>query len=218
MTEPHDPAAPAAAGPAERTLPRWFTDTAATHSQWYVDRFRTLAADGADLAGEARLVDAMLARGSRVLDAGCGTGRTGAALHAAGHTVVGVDADATLLAAAIADHPGPEWLQADLAELDLRCEPFDAAVLAGNVMVFLAPGTEATVLRTLAAHVRPGGLVVTGFATDRPYRVADFDRDCAAAGLTRLHRFASWDLEPWHEGADWAVTVLRAASPGGPRR
>ena len=47
------------------------------HSAAYVQRFRDLAAQGFDLAGEARLVDAMLPRGSRVLDAGCGPGRTG---------------------------------------------------------------------------------------------------------------------------------------------
>ena len=40
------------------------------HSVAYVQRFRDLAAQGFDLAGEARLVDAMLSRGSRVLDAG----------------------------------------------------------------------------------------------------------------------------------------------------
>src|SRR3712207_7124098 len=40
----------------------------------YVQRFRTLAAQGNDIVGEARLVDAMLPRGSRVLDAGCGPG------------------------------------------------------------------------------------------------------------------------------------------------
>ncbi len=57
------------------------------HSQWYVDRFRGLAAEGADLDGEARLVDALLPRGSRVLDAGCGPGRVGGALHRAGHHV-----------------------------------------------------------------------------------------------------------------------------------
>ncbi len=55
--------------------PRWFTDTKDGHSQWYVDRFRTLAAEGADLEGEARLVDAMRPRGARILDAGCGPGR-----------------------------------------------------------------------------------------------------------------------------------------------
>jgi hypothetical protein len=34
-----------------------------------------MARDGADLAGEARLIDAMVARGSGILDAGCGSGR-----------------------------------------------------------------------------------------------------------------------------------------------
>ena len=98
---------------------RWATDTGPEHSQWYIDRFRRLAAEGADLAGEARLVDTLVAPGSRILDAGCGTGRVGAALAARGHTVVGVDADPALVEAARADHPGPHWLVADLAELDL---------------------------------------------------------------------------------------------------
>ena len=67
------------------------------HSRWYVERFRAMARDGVDIAGEARTVDAMLARGSRVLDAGCGPGRVGAALGASGHTVVGVDVDPVLV-------------------------------------------------------------------------------------------------------------------------
>ena len=33
------------------------------HSDWYIERFRAMAAAGADLDGEARLVDAMAARG-----------------------------------------------------------------------------------------------------------------------------------------------------------
>lgn len=44
---------------------RWVTDTKPGHSQWYIERFRTMAADGADLVGEARLVDAMVPRGAR---------------------------------------------------------------------------------------------------------------------------------------------------------
>ena len=59
------------------------------HSRWYIERFRAMAEAGADLAGEARLIDAMLPRGGRVLDAGCGTGRVGGFLAAAGHEVVG---------------------------------------------------------------------------------------------------------------------------------
>lgn len=190
-------------------VPRWFTDFDDGHSGWYVARFRRLAAEGADLVGEARFVDALAGRRSRILDAGCGPGRTGAELHARGHTVVGVDVDPVLVAAAAQDHPGPQWLVADLTRLDLDVEPFDAAVLAGNVMVFLAAGTEREALKRVAAHVRPGGLVVAGFALDHPYSLAAFDADCAAVGLAREHRFAGWSLEPWHEDADWSVTVLR---------
>ena len=39
--------------------------------------------------------------------------------------------------------------------------------------------------------------MVTGFATDRDYTVADLDRDAAAVGLVIEHRFATWHLDPW---------------------
>ncbi|MET8833261.1 class I SAM-dependent methyltransferase [Micromonospora sp. NPDC004540] len=192
---------------------RWVTETNPGHSQWYIDRFRRLAAEGADLAGEARLLDALVPPGARILDAGCGTGRVAAALAARGHTVVGADADPALIDAARADHPGPRFLVADLAELDLagqgEPEPFDAAVVAGNVMVFVAPGTERAVLTRIAAHVRPDGRVVVGFGTDRGYPVTELDADAVAAGLRLEHRFATWDLRPWHDDAEFAVTVFR---------
>lgn len=191
------------------------TETEPGHSQWYIERFRTMAAEGADLAGEARLVDAMVRPGSRVLDAGCGPGRVGAVLHERGHTVVGVDADPALIEAAEADHPGPRWLVGDLSELDLASmgepDPFDAAVLAGNVLVFVAPGTETDVLRRVAAHVAPDGFVVTGFHVNRELPLARFDECVAEAGLRIEHRFATWDLRAWHDDADFAVTVLRHA-------
>jgi SAM-dependent methyltransferase len=192
--------------------PRWFTAHGEGHAEWYVARFRTMAADGADLAGEARLVDAMLGRGARVLDAGCGPGRVAGELHARGHVVVGVDVDPALIAAAEVDHPGPRYVVADLASLALTDAPFDAAVLAGNVLVFVAPGSEPQVLRRVAAHVRPDGVIITGFATDRGYALADFDEHCADAGLVQEHRFATWDLRPWRADAPWAVTVLRVPS------
>ncbi|MFG1659888.1 class I SAM-dependent methyltransferase [Micromonospora chersina] len=192
---------------------RWVTETKPGHSQWYVDRFRRLAAEGADLAGEARLLDTLVPPGARILDAGCGTGRVAAALAHRGHTVVGVDADPVLIDAARADHPGPRFLVADLADLDLAAqgepEPFDAAVVAGNVMAFVAPGTERAVLTRIAAHVRPDGPVVVGFGTDRGYPLTELDADAVAAGLRLEHRFATWDLRPWHDDAEFAVTVLR---------
>jgi SAM-dependent methyltransferase len=187
---------------------RWVTETEPGHSQRYIERFRKLAADGSDLAGEARLVDAMIERHSRVLDAGCGTGRVAAELARRGHAVVGVDADPVLIDSARADHPDLTWVLGDLVDVELG-EPFDAAVVAGNVMVYVAPGTEAAVLRHLGACVRPDGPIVVGFGTGRGYRVADFDADVEAAGLRVEHRFATWDLRPWHDDAGFAVTVLR---------
>ena len=198
-------------------LTRWVTAHGVGHAQWYIERFRRMAAEGVDLGGEARLLDAMLARRSRVLDAGCGPGRVGAELAARGHVVVGVDADRELIEAAQADHLGPTWLVADLAELDLAVEgepePFDAAVCAGNVMPFLAPGTEGVVLARIAAHLRDDGLIVVGFGLDRGYSIADFDTQAAVAGLEFEHRFATWDLRPWQDDAPFAVTVLRRPEP-----
>ena len=189
--------------------PRWFTDTKPGHSQWYVDRFRTLADEGADLEGEARLVDAMADRGSRILDAGCGTGRLSGALHRRGHHVVGVDVDPELVDAAQADHPGPSYVVADLAGLELEGDPFDLVVSAGNVMVFLAPASERAVLERLRRHLRPGGRAVIGFRREDHYPYARFDEDTASVGLVLEHRFATWHLDPFASDSDFAVSVLR---------
>ncbi|MCA0290787.1 MAG: class I SAM-dependent methyltransferase [Actinobacteria bacterium] len=192
---------------------RWVTETDDGHSEWYIERFRTMAAEGVDLVGEARLVDAMVPRGARILDAGCGPGRHAGYLHAVGHHVIGVDADPALIAAAREDYPGPRYEVADLSELDLAAlgesEPLDAILVAGNVMVFLAPDTEIEVLRRLGAHLAPEGFVITGFHTTRDLALTDFDAAVAAAGLRIEHRFATWDLRAWHGDADFAVTVLR---------
>ncbi|MBD8079922.1 class I SAM-dependent methyltransferase [Cellulosimicrobium arenosum] len=197
---------------------RWEQKVAAdpSHSTWYRDRMRGLAADGADLAGEARLVDAMLPRGSRVLDAGCGPGRVGAELAARGHVVVGVDVDPVLVDAARQDHPGADWRVGDLAELDLVAdgvaEPFDAIVCAGNVMTFLAAGTEVEVLRRLRAHLTAGGRAVVGFGAGRGYAFDAFFADVGTAGLRVDVALATWDLRPFDDGADFLVAVLSRAA------
>lgn len=197
------------------TQPRWFTETDENHSQWYIDRFREMAAEGADLAGEARLIDAMAPRGAHILDAGCGPGRLGGELFLRGHHVVGVDVDPALIEAAEADYPGPLWLVENLAELDLPArgvsEPFDLAVMAGNVICFVAPGTETDVLASVARHMAPDGAIVVGFGMGRTLTIPEFDAHVAAAGLRVEQRFATWDLRPWSEDSDFAVSVLRHA-------
>ena len=121
-----------------------------------------------------------------------------------------------MVAIAVERYPGPTFVAADLLALTPERlaaaggpETFDVIVLAGNVMVYLAPGTEQEVLRTLVGLLVPGGALVAGFSTDRDYTVGDLDRDAAAVGLITQHRFATWHLDPWVADADWAVTVLR---------
>ena len=185
------------------------------HSTWYVERFRQMAAAGADLVGEARLVDALVPRGARILDAGCGPGRHGGYLAKAGHDVVGVDVDPVLIAAATEDFPDATWLVGDLAELDLPArgiaEPFDAILCAGNVMTFLAESTRAEVLRRMALHLRADGRAVIGFGAGRGYDFPDFLADARAGGLVPDLLLSTWDLRPFEETSDFLVAVLRRA-------
>lgn len=182
------------------------------HSEWYIERFRTMAAAGQDIVGEARLVDAMVARGSRVLDAGCGPGRVGGHLARMGHEVVGVDFDPVLIAAAEQDHPGPTWRVADLAELDLPAagiaDGFDVAVCAGNVVTFLAPESRRPVLARLATHLRPAGRIVIGFGAGRDYPFDEFFADVEQVGLVVELTLSSWDLRRFTADSDFLVAVL----------
>lgn len=189
-------------------MSRWLEETGGSRGASYDEAFRDLAAGGADVHGEAAFVDALLRPASRVLDAGCGTGRVGAELLRRGHDVLGVDSDASMLDVA-RGRPG-RWALADLAELDLA-ERFDLVVAAGNVVVFLAAGTEPDVVRRLAAHLVPGGLLVSGWRTDR-LDVPSYDAWTAAAGLERVSRHATWQAQPWTAESDWCVAVDR--SPG----
>lgn len=190
---------------------------------------------------------------TRVLDAGCGTGRVARELAQRGVAVVGVDVDAQMLATARAKAPELVWIEHDLASLDLardaattapapsRPAPtdpaptdpaptvpfpsdpapsdltpfdlilFDLVVLAGNVMIFVSPGTEGDVLNRLAAHLQPGGHVVAGFQlqTGR-LDLATYDACATDAGLELTERWATWSLDPFvAEGATYAVSVHR---------
>ncbi len=193
---------------------RWIelTERNPGHSSWYVERFRSMAAAGDDLGGEARFIDAMLRRHSRVLDAGCGPGRVGSHLKRAGHEVVGVDIDPVLITAAEHDHPGPTWLVADLAELDLTAmgieDGFDVVVCAGNVMTFLDPDTRQRVLHRLATHLHVGGRIVTGFGSGHDYSFAEFFADIEHVGLVTEVLFSTWDLRPFTTESDFLVAVL----------
>jgi SAM-dependent methyltransferase len=187
----------------------------------YDRRFTEGEKAGRDMHGEATLVESLAPAGGSVLDAGCGTGRVAIELARRGFAVVGADLDGGMLAAARSKAPDLPWREADLAAGDLAStlglapdQRFDAVVAAGNVMIFLAPGTEGVVVANLAGLLVPGGLLVAGFQLDRHLPIDDYDEHCRAAGLALADRWATWDREPWTGEGPYAVSVHR--SPGGP--
>ena len=180
----------------------------------YDRRFDRLAAAGHDVHGEANLVES-LAPGS-VLDAGCGTGRVAIELARRGIDVAAVDLDPDMIAAARRKAPDLPWTLGDLATVDLG-RRFDAAVMAGNVMIFVTPGTEGTVLANLARHVEPAGLVIAGFSLGRRLQLPEYDLLAEEAGLRLWRRWSTWDREPYLPGADYAVSVHRREPADRPR-
>jgi SAM-dependent methyltransferase len=189
----------------------------------YDERWAELAAAGEEIHGEAALVMRLLetataemaVRSSAVLDAGCGTGRVAIELARRGCAPVGVDVDAALLARAREKAPELAWIEADLATLppEVAPGPFAAIVLAGNVMVFVARGTEAMVLANLAARAAPGGIVVAGFQL-LPGRitVAEYDELAQRAGLVPVARWSTWDQAAYDDDAEYVVAVDRKPS------
>ena len=142
-----------------------------------------------------------------MLAAGCGTGRVSIELAKRGFEVVGVDLDPMMLDEARHKAPDIEWVLGDLATLRLK-RVFDAAVLAGNVMIFVGPGTEGDVLARIAEHVRPDGLVVTGFQLSGRLTLDDYDAAAVGAGLDLTDRYSTWDRQPF-AGGDYVVNVHR---------
>jgi 2-polyprenyl-3-methyl-5-hydroxy-6-metoxy-1,4-benzoquinol methylase len=188
---------------------RW-QDTSLPRGDDYDDRWRKLAAAGASIHGEADLVESLLREpdATRVLDAGCGTGRVAVELAHRGFSVVGIDSDAAMLHTARAKAPDLTWVHADLVEMDSHVDTeFDVVVAAGNVMIFLAPGSERSVVDQLATRLAPDGLLVSGFQLNTGRLTLErYDEYAAAAGLELVHRWSTWDRRPF-DGDDYAVSA-----------
>ena len=172
----------------------------------YQARFDRLAAQGADLHGEADLVSTF--EPATVLDAGCGTGRVAIELARRGVRVTGVDADPSMLTTARRLAPGLEWIDADLATLDLG-RTFDVVLLAGNVPIFCPLASRASLVDRCARHVAPTGTLIAGFQLGRGYELATWDTHCQGVGLRLAERWATWDCEEFTSDSTYVVTIHR---------
>ena len=195
-------------------MSRWSERDDVRRGDAYDSCWEKLEAAGESIHGEADLIDSLI--GAKrlsgvtpsILDAGCGTGRVAIELARRGFDVVGVDLDPAMLDTARQKTADVEWHIGDLAEIDLG-RAFDLVALPGNVMIFLAPGTERQVLSNLANHLGPGGQLVAGFQLGADRLSLDhYDAAADGAGLTLQARWSTWGREPF-EGGDYAVSLHR---------
>ncbi|GAA1856885.1 class I SAM-dependent methyltransferase [Pseudonocardia ailaonensis] len=188
------------------TLPQdWDRWKASVDLGRYDDRWARMAEAGENPHGEADLVASFRPRS--VLDGGCGTGRVAIELGRRGITVLGVDPDPDMIAAARAKAPGLRWILSGLEELALD-DRFDVIVLAGNVIPYAEAAARPEVVASCARHLAPGGRLVAGFSLRPGWpTLADYDAWCT--GLAPETRLATWAGDPY-EGGDYAVSVHRA--------
>ncbi|MFN8442969.1 MAG: class I SAM-dependent methyltransferase [Caldilineaceae bacterium] len=126
--------------------------------------------------------------------------------------IVGVDLDKVMLDQARSKAPQLDWRLADLSTITLD-KHFDAIVMAGNVMIYLTPGTEAATVTNLARHLKPGGLLIAAFELTPPswskLTLTSYDQIATDAKLTLVARWSTWEQAPWQTGDRYAVSVHR---------
>ncbi|MFJ3501722.1 class I SAM-dependent methyltransferase [Streptomyces sp. NPDC090135] len=187
----------------------------AGNSQNFGKRFAELVSAGEDIDGEARLADTLLPRGARVLDAGAGMGRVTAALLRCGHDVIAIEPDQALVRQARETYPGLPIQERDILDLGPDDGPFDLVVCVGNVMVYLAEGTERAALHAMRDVLGENGRILIGFhLQDRPphahaYTAAEFEADLEAVGLRVDLRAGTYQLRPANQA--YGVWILSHA-------
>ncbi|MET9544144.1 class I SAM-dependent methyltransferase [Streptomyces sp. NPDC006627] len=154
-------------------------------------------------AYQAAVAELRLRPGSRVLDAGCGTGRALPALRdavGASGVVLGADLTPAMLEAAREagrDRDG-QLLLADVARLPLLAESLDAVFGAGLIAHLPDPAEN---LRELRRVVRPGGLLALFHPIGRAALAARQGRRITSDDLR-----AEANLGPLLAGSGWHMT------------
>ncbi|WP_055701826.1 class I SAM-dependent methyltransferase [Streptomyces silaceus] len=154
-------------------------------------------------AYRAAVAELGLGEGTRVLDAGCGTGLALPALREAvgpSGVVLGVDLTPAMLEAATRagrDRDG-RLLLSDVTRLPLRTESLDAVFGAGLISHLPDPAEN---LRELRRVVRPGGLLALFHPIGRAALAARQGRQITPGDLR-----AAANLGPLLAGSGWRMT------------
>ncbi|HMM95160.1 methyltransferase domain-containing protein [Phycicoccus sp.] len=155
-----------------------------------------------DLAMVDHLVERVRAGGgSRVLDAGCGTGRMARYVTDRGCSVVGVDLSPGMLAMARRDHPDLDVREGSLVDLPFEDATFDG-ILFWYSLIHLSDDELPLALAEAVRVLRPGGHVLLGFQKGEGV----FD-----VGAVLAERGHDVELVRWHRGPKEVLDLLAAA-------
>lgn len=195
---------------------RWVRWRRAVDLDEYDRRWEEMAARGESVHGEVDFIERRTTgRCVRILDAGCGTGRLAIEAERRGHQAMGADLDPDMIDRARSKAAHIEWVCADLSTLHLDTT-FDVIVMAGNIPLFCAPGSQAAIISNLANHLAPEGILICGYSLEKganAYTVANFCRDAASAGLDHIEQYVNWDGDPIDtSGSDDYVVVVCSKS------
>jgi SAM-dependent methyltransferase len=107
--------------------------------------------------------DGIRAKGERLLDVACGTGRIGIRLAQEGAAVTGLDLSQKMLDVAkqkSAGIPGMHWVQSDMCSFDLA-EEFGLAIIGGHAFMNLnTVEQQLGCLQSIRRHLEPGGRLI----------------------------------------------------------
>lgn len=189
--------------------------------QTYAAKMRHLVLSGTDMETEARFVDMLGGRNSRILDIGCGIGTTVNALRHQGHLAYGLDPTDAVLDVAYELYD-PAWyrkISATNVNTDALNQAglpprFELILMSGNVPFFLTEQEFAQLLTRMKTLLTPGGLLVIGTTTVVRGGPRDQDASAPAAGLKLKQRYANWHLDEFLPSSPFSVSIF--STPGEP--
>jgi len=114
---------------------------------------------------EEKLFHEHLSNPQRILDIGCGTGRTTTYLNLMGHHVTGIDIAKLMIEKARSIHPDIDYRVMDATNLEFEDRSFDAALFSFNGLDCLYPVSKRTeALKEVHRVLRNGGVFIIFWA------------------------------------------------------
>ena len=130
---------------------------------------------------------------ARLLDYGCGYGRTLAELRDAGwRNALGVDFSGEMIARGRAEHPDLDLRRIDRVRLGEADGAFDVALLFAVLTTIPDEAEQDAVMAELRRLVRPGGLL---YLSDYPLQAGARHAERYAAGRARFGVEGAWTRE-----------------------